>query len=223
LGSDEQKLVKAISIIRINREANEEPAVRKIRNYLPFFVLLLLPLLFYPGVDASGWRSSSDVHTFFEFASSLLAITAGVMVLLHFFTTGRWFFLIISIGFVLIGAEEFVHAIFSFDKIWSEIPPTFKFAVSTTWLVGNFILVTSFFIALIFGEKEIVSAKRGLNAVVYNIIGLICAASITLRIFILCCFFILLQYLLQTTIPQSASLEYHRLHYLSSFGSHLCF
>jgi PAS domain S-box-containing protein len=158
--------------------------MKKVMNYLPFFVLLSLPLLFYPGVDASGWRSSSDVHAFFEFASSLLAITAGVMVLLHFFTTGRWFFLIISIGFVLIGAEEFVHAIFSFNRIWPETSPTFKLAISTTWLSGHFILLTSFFIALLFGAREIVTEKRRLNAIVYNIIGLICAASITLLIFI---------------------------------------
>jgi len=85
------------------------------------------------------------------------------MVLLHFFTTGRWFFLIISIGFVQTGAEEFVHAIFSFNRIWPEIPPTFKLAISATWLTGHFILLTSFFTALVFGEREIVSAKKGLN------------------------------------------------------------
>ncbi len=44
-------------------------------------------------------------------------------------------------------------------------------------------MVTSFFIALIFGEREIVPAKRRLNAVVCNIIGLICAAFVTLLIF----------------------------------------
>ena len=83
----------------------------------------------YPAVDTSSWRSSPDVHAFFEFASSLLAITTGTMVLLHFFTTGRRFFLSISIGFVLIGAEEFVHAIFSFNRIWAEIHPTFRLAI----------------------------------------------------------------------------------------------
>ncbi|MEI6154955.1 MAG: PAS domain S-box protein, partial [Deltaproteobacteria bacterium] len=157
--------------------------MKKIINYLPFIVLLLLPLLFYPVVDTSGWRSSSDVHAFFEFASSLLAVTAGIMVLLHFFTTGRWFFLIISIGLGIVGTEQFVHAIFSFNRIWSEIHPTFKLAVSTTWLTGHFILLASFFLALIFGNKEIFPAKRGLSAVVYNIIGLIFAASATLLIF----------------------------------------
>jgi hypothetical protein len=157
--------------------------MKKLVNYLPFVALFLLPLLFYPGVETSGWRSSSDVHALLEFASSPLALTAGIMVLLHFFTTGRWFFLIISIGFVLIGAEEFVHAIFSFNRIWSEKPPTVELAISTTWLAGNFILATSFFIALLFGKKEIIPAKRVLNAVVYNIIGLIFAAAVALLIF----------------------------------------
>ena len=159
------------------------PTMKKIINYLPFIALLLLPLFLYPVVDTSGWRSSSDVHAFFEFTSSLLAVTAGIMVLLHFLTTGRWFFLIISIGFTLIGAEQFVHAIFSFNRIWSEIPPTFKLAVSTTWLTGHFILLTSFLIALICEEREIVPAKRVLYAVIYNIIGLICATLIALLIF----------------------------------------
>ena len=138
----------------------EVTMVKKIINYLPFIALFIMPLLFYPAVDTSGWRSSSDVHAFFEFASFLLAITAGIMVLLHFFTKGRLFFLIISIGFVLIGAEEFVHAIFSFNRIWPETLPTFKLAISTTWLTGQFVLLTAFFIALIFGKKEIVPAKR---------------------------------------------------------------
>lgn len=157
--------------------------MKKLLNFLPFVALFLLPLLFYPAVDRSSWVSSSDVHALLEFASSLLAITAGIMVLLHFFTTGRSFFLIISIGFVLIGTEEFVHAIFSFNRIWFEIPPTFKLAISITWLTGQFILVTSFFIALIFGEREIVPAKRELYAVICNIIGLIFMTSVAFLIF----------------------------------------
>ena len=157
--------------------------MKKLRDYLPFVVLFLLPLLFYPVVDKSGWISSSDVHALLEFASSLLAITAGIMVLLHFFTTGRSFFLVISIGFVLIGTEEFVHAIFSFNRIWFEIHPHYILAILTTWLAGHFILLTSFFIALIFGEREIVAPKRRIYAIVYNSIGFICAAFVALLIF----------------------------------------
>ena len=105
------------------------------------------------------------------------------MVLLHFFTTGSCFFLVISIGFVLIGAEEFVHAVFSFNRIWTEIPPTFKLAVSTTWLTGHCILLTALFSALFLRKEAIVPCKRMLNAVAYNLNGLIFASVVSLLIF----------------------------------------
>ena len=157
--------------------------MKRLVNYLPFVALFFLPLLCYHIVDTSSWKSNGDVHAMLEFASFLLAITAGVMVLLHFFTTGRRFFLIISIGFVLIGAEEFVHAIFTFERIWIEIPVTFKLAVSTTWLSGQFVLATSFFIALFLRERQIIESKRVRYAIVFNSIGVIFAVSFSLLIF----------------------------------------
>jgi len=157
--------------------------MKKFVILLPFVALFILPLLFYPGVDKSGWISNGDVHALLEFTASLLAITAGILVLLHFLTKGRWFYLIISTGFVLIGAEEFVHAIFSFNRIWSEIPPTLKLAISSTWLTGRFILSASFLTALIIGKREIVSAKRGQYAAGLILAGSICAASVTYLIF----------------------------------------
>ena len=156
--------------------------MKKLVPYLPFYTLLLLPMLLYPIVNTSGWISNSDIHASLEFAASLLAVTAGIMVLLHFFSTGRLFFLIISMGFVLISSEEFVHAIFSFNRIWSEIPPHFKLAISSTWLTGRFILVVSFFAALLFENKEITPTKRIRFAVEYSVIGLIFAACVTLLI-----------------------------------------
>jgi hypothetical protein len=157
--------------------------MKRLLNYSQFIAIFLLPLLFYHIVDISSWRSSDDIHSMLEFASSLLAITAGVMILLHFFTTGLRFFLIISIGFVLIGAEEFVHAIFSYSSFWVEIHSTFKLAVSTTWLSGQFILATFLFIAFLFGEKQIVESKRVRYAIVFNSISVIIAASFSLLIF----------------------------------------
>jgi PAS domain S-box-containing protein len=158
--------------------------MKQLVKYLPFVALLLLPLTLYPFVDASGWTSSSDTHAAFEFAASLLALTAGIMILLNYFSTGRFFFLIISLGFVLIGTEEFVHAIFSFNRIWPEIHPTFKLAISSTWLTGRFILAASLLIALLFGKKEVVPAKRVSTVITFGIIGLICAAIITAAIFV---------------------------------------
>ncbi|MHB1034666.1 MAG: ATP-binding protein [Pirellulales bacterium] len=157
--------------------------MRTLRDCLFFIALFILPLLLYPAVHASGWRSSSDVHALLEFASSLLAVTAGIMVLLHFFTTGRLFFLIISIGFIQIGTEEFVHAIFSFGRLLSDTPQTLRFAISTTWLTGQFLLAGFFLIAIVLGDRVIVPEKRGLTSVVYNVAGLICAGFVALLVF----------------------------------------
>ena len=139
---------------------NEEYPHRKLVKYLPFVALLLLPLTLYPFVDTSIWISSSDMHAALEFAASLLALTAGIMVMLNYFSAGRVFFLIISLGFILIGTEEFVHAIFSLNRIWPELHPTFKLAISSTWLTGRFILVASLLIALLL-EKEKSFRQKG--------------------------------------------------------------
>jgi PAS domain S-box-containing protein len=157
--------------------------MKKSLNYITFSLLFILPLLFYPSIDKSVWISSSDVHSMLEFTSSLLSITAGVMVLLYFYTSGRSLYLIISVGFFLVGAEEFIHALFSFSRIGIEIHSTFKLAVSTTWLSGQFLLATFFFLAFFSGEHKIESAKRGRYAIIFDSIGFLFASIVSLMIF----------------------------------------
>jgi PAS domain S-box-containing protein len=157
--------------------------MNRVTRAVPSSILFVLLLLLYPSVAASGWRSSSDVHALLEFGSSLLALTAGLMVLIHFFATGRWFFLGISIGFAVIGAEEWVHAIFSFSRLWPDTPPTFRLAVSTTWLAGHYLLLASFFIAAWRGARDVEAAKRTWDAVRYGALALIVAAVVSLLIF----------------------------------------
>ena len=157
--------------------------MKKLVACLPFVALFALPLLLYPVVDASGWLSSSDMHSTLEFAASLLAVTAGIMILLHYFSTGRLFFLIISMGFVLIGTEEFVHAIFSLNRIWPEILPSFKYTISSTWLTGRYLLAASFIGALFFRKRETAPTQRVRVSVIYAIISIVTAGLLTLTIF----------------------------------------
>lgn len=148
-----------------------------------FILLCFSPLLLYPSVAASAWRSSSDVHAVLELASSLVAMTAGVMVLLHFFTAGRLFFLFVSVGFVQIGGEELIHAMFGFDRMWVDAPPQLRWAISTTWLTGRATLLMFFVIAYVFGQGEVASAKRISYAAICNLIGFATASILALNIF----------------------------------------
>lgn len=140
-------------------------------------------LALYPLVAGARWHSSSDVHAVLEFCSSLVAVTAGVMVLLHFLTTGRWFFLFISVGFVQVGAEEFVHALFSFDRLWPADVPTAKLAISTTWLAGRSVFVLALILAYCCGRREVAPAKRRGDALRFNFAGFLLSALLALMIF----------------------------------------
>jgi PAS domain S-box-containing protein len=157
--------------------------MKKIGNYIYFLLLFLVPLLFYPAIHASGWRSSSDIHAMLEFSSSLLALTAGIMVLIHFLTTGNRSFLIISCGLIIIGAEELLHGIFSLERIWFVILPTYKLAITTTWLGGNVLLLISVLISAGAGEKEIRSSNRIMYSVLFNVMSFIAASFLVYLIF----------------------------------------
>ncbi|QKE61899.1 response regulator [Aquipseudomonas campi] len=140
-------------------------------------------LLFYPVIAGATWQSSSDVHALLELSSALVAVTAGVMVLLHFLTTGRWFFLFVSIGLVQIGGEEFIHALFAFDRLWIDPPAQIRWAISTTWLTGRATLLIFFAIAYFFGKGEVAAERRVRYACIFNAIGFVCSVLIALSIF----------------------------------------
>lgn len=157
--------------------------MKKLSNRIYFSLLFVLPLLFYPVVYSSGWRSSSDVHAMLEFSASLLALTSGVMILIHFLTTGNRNFLIISCGLIIIGAEELLHGIFSLERIWFVILPTYKLAITTTWLGGNLLLIIAFLISAGAGETQIRASRRIFYSVLFNVMSFIAASLLVYLIF----------------------------------------
>lgn len=140
-------------------------------------------LAFYPQVAESSWRSSSDVHALLEFSSSLLAVTAGVMVLSHFLTTGRVLYLFIAVGFVQLGAEEFVHAIFSFERLWPIVIPSVNLGITSTWLAGRITFMAALYLAYFCGKTVVAPERRLSDAVVFNVVGFALSATIALLIF----------------------------------------
>ncbi len=157
--------------------------MKKLGNYIYFTLLFALPLLLYPIIHGSDWRSDNDFHAILEFASFLLATTAGIMVLIHFLTTGNSFFLVISCGLILLGAEELLHGFFSFERLSPEFKPTFLLAVSATWLSGNLLLLLSMAAAPFFDKKVIKTSSRRKYSILFNLISFIVASAIVIPIF----------------------------------------
>lgn len=148
---------------------------------LPALLTLLLGGLAF--IQGTPWRSSSDVHALLELSSSLVAITAGVMVLVHFFTTGRWFYLLVSIGFIQVGAEELIHSVFSFDRIWDVVSQQNRWAISSTWLAGRATLVICVLVAVLFSDRVITPERRISKAFTLNAAGFLTSATLALAIF----------------------------------------
>jgi PAS domain S-box-containing protein len=155
----------------------ENPFASNPRHWLVWFTLLASALIFYPWVASSNWTSSSDVHALFEVWSAFVALTAGLVIMIHYFANGSWLFLIISLGFVLQGGEDVVHAIFSFSRIWGEEQQDIIKFVPGTYAMGRFLLGACIFSGWFMRGRYTDAAKRG------KISFLVYASGITLSIF----------------------------------------
>jgi len=122
--------------------------------------LLATALICYPWSVSSSWVSNSDVHALFEFWAAFVALTAGLIIMIHYFASGTWLFLIISLGFVLQSGEDLVHAIFSFTRIWGEEQENIIKFVPGTYAAGRFILISCIIFAWFLKEKLTDEAQR---------------------------------------------------------------
>jgi len=160
----------------------EEPLVKTkstLREWMIWIALFILPLLFYPKALCSSWVSNSDVHSLLEFWAAAIALIAAGVVLVHFFATGRRFFLLISLGFTLQGAEDLVYAIYSFSRIWPAEQEGIANFVPGTYVAGRLILISCIFLALYLGKSVASVRNRVKEAIIYNSVGFLLASVTT--------------------------------------------
>ncbi len=139
----------------MERSSNIRPV-----HWAAWAVLLVLAFIQYPWAVASNWMSSSDMHAILELWAALTALTAGLIIMIHYFANGSWLFLIISLGFVLQGGEDLVHGIFSFTRIWGEEQKELNKFVPGTYAAGRFILIVCIILAWFMREKFSAEMQR---------------------------------------------------------------
>lgn len=144
--------------------------------------LFVVPFIFYPSALTSSWVSNSDVHSLLEFWAAIIGFIATGVILIHFFATGRKFFLVISLGFTLQGTEDLVHAIYSFSRIWPAEQVGIVNFVPGTYVAGRLLLISCILLALRFAKKTTLIEKRAKEAIIYNTIGFCVAALVTIII-----------------------------------------
>jgi len=141
------------------------------RDWIIWAALFILPLVFYPRALSSPWVSTSDVHALLEFWASTIALIAAGTILVHFFATGRRFFLIISLAFTLQGTEDFVHALDSFSRIWPAARVGIANFIPGTYAAGRLMLIICILLACYLGKSVVSPAKRLREVAIYNGLG----------------------------------------------------
>ncbi|NOZ00848.1 MAG: DUF4200 domain-containing protein [Deltaproteobacteria bacterium] len=74
-------------------------------------LFVVTPLAFYPWALGSDLTIGAEAAGVLEFWSSVAALIAGVMILIHFFANGSRFFLMISLAFLLQGGEDIFNSL----------------------------------------------------------------------------------------------------------------
>jgi len=154
--------------------------MNKNRETLIWVALFLLPFLFYPFAISSSWVSNSDIHSLLDFFAAVLAIMIAILILILFFATGRSFFMLLSLGFTIQGAEDFMHAIYSFSRIW----PIERFGIANfvlgTYTTGRLVLAAFIFISLMLAKSPAIPKQKRIHcAIKYNILAFMLSAFLT--------------------------------------------
>ena len=163
-----------------NEKFGAELAERKvIKAWMIWVILFMSSFLFYPSALTSSWVSNSDLHSLLEFWAATIALIAAAIVLIHFFATGRRFFLLISLGFTLQGAEDLVHAIYSFSRIWPAEQVGIVDLILGTYVSGRLILIACLLLALYLEKKASIAENKVKEVVIYNSVGFLLVAIVT--------------------------------------------
>lgn len=149
------------------------------KEWVVWVALAVGIMILYPFVLGSEWSGNSDIHSVMEFTSAIIALLSSCIVLVHFFAKGNMFYLFISLGFVLQGSEDLIHAIFSFSRIWPAENPAISKFVPGTYVSGRLLLVACLFLGFFFRAKVVEHRERFKQAVLYNASGFLLASSLT--------------------------------------------
>ncbi len=154
----------------------------KIKSFICLYIVVIIAFLLIP-LFPFDWVSGSYTHMCFEIISSLIALTAATSIFIYFFGTGSRYYLIIGIGFFIVGGESLVHGILSCDHFINSTISTSDF-VPMTYVFGKILLALSFILAPIL-DRTVEMEDRRSEALITAAIALFLSISLTTLAFIL--------------------------------------
>ncbi|MHC4637693.1 MAG: ATP-binding protein [Planctomycetota bacterium] len=152
-------------------------------NIVSFIVLYAVIavsfLVISPWTFSSEWVSSSDFHACIEISSSFIAIIAAIACLIYYFGLKNRYFLIIGLGFFVCGSEDFIHGLFSFERLVESSGVDFSRFIPGTYVAGRIMLAVAI-ITAIFLEKNLTPpSKIKREAILFSCFAIVLGSGVT--------------------------------------------
>jgi PAS domain S-box-containing protein len=127
--------------------------------YLSVLALTMVLLAsIYPLLANSTYEGSSDLHAMIEMAGALFGVIAGIALLVHCYTLGNRFHLLIGLALLVNGAEDLIHGLLAFRNLFGLPPSSLTQFIAATYVVGRLllgvILLLAPFMSIWFGESK---------------------------------------------------------------------
>jgi len=164
----------------ISLESYSDDDNRNITGFVVFYIFIVIAFVaIAPRIFSSTWVSSSDFHACIEISSSLIAFIAAIACLMYYFALKSHYFLIIGLGFFICGSEDFLHGIFSFERLFKGSGVDFIKFIPGTYVAGRSLLAISIIIAALLEPKLKATVKATREVFLFSTLAIIVGAGIT--------------------------------------------
>ena len=155
---------------------NKRRIRRRIITYVAAGGLLLLG---YAVLRDSSWQGNTQLHTIIEVVATLLALVAGVIALVRFYSKKSNTYLFIGAGFLGTALLDGYHAVVTSSFFASSFPSLPASLIPWSWIASRMFLSILLFLSWWASRREERKGEAGTigGRMVYGVVGVLTAAS----------------------------------------------
>jgi len=144
--------------VQLMNDKLDRIAQKRIWTYWGLFAfLVVLYLLLRP----SGWQGSTELHTLMDAVATVLAVTAGIIALVHFFANKSNIFLFVGTGFLGTGVLDGYHAVVTCSWFVTAFPTPPPSLIPWSWNASRIFLAVLMFLSWWTMRRERTLGERG--------------------------------------------------------------
>jgi len=127
-------------------------------TYVGIFVGLFALCL---GLRGSAWVSNSQIHTLFETAASVLALVAGAIAFVRFYTRRNNTFLFVALALIGTALLDIYHTVITLPTVLQHLPSEVSALLPWSWLASRVFLSVFLCLSWVAWRREALLGEAG--------------------------------------------------------------